>query len=388
MNQRRTPGDNLALTPPMGWNSYNTFCCEPTEDLLKEIATAMVDQGLKDAGYIYVNIDDGWMTDKRDNSGNLTVDPHKFPAGLLPVTRHIHSLGLKAGIYLGAGLRTYGEKMGSYGHEAQDAAFIAAMEFDFLKYDYRSLPDEDPPGRDVRREYEYMRDCLIATGRAMVFSICEHGRSNPWEWGPFVGHLWRSTPDIKDGFDGEIKWGWGFNKIADINERLYPYAGPGHWNDPDMLIVGLNGRLEWQGPGCTYEEYRSHFALWCLMAAPLIIGCDVRFMDTVTRSILLNRGLIAVNQDPLGIQGRVVQRGQGYDIWIKKLMNNAWAIGLYNRSEEARIISVDFRDLDFSAKKLYKCTDLWQNTEVGIVKEGLSQVVGSHDCLVFRLEAV
>jgi alpha-galactosidase len=184
----KTPGPGLAATPVMGWNSFNTFGCDPDEHMLKEVADAMVDTGLKDAGYIYVNIDDGWMSAERDKDGNLMPDPKKFPNGLKVVTDYIHSKGLKAGIYLGAGIRTYGEKPGSYGYEKKDAKLIADLGFDLLKYDFRDLP-EDPSGRDVKTEYINMRDYLIESGRPMIFSICEHGRSKPWEWGADVGHI-------------------------------------------------------------------------------------------------------------------------------------------------------------------------------------------------------
>jgi len=292
---------------------------------------------------------------------------------------------LLIGTYLGAGLRTYGEKMGSLGHARQDAFFISRMGFDLLKYDYRDLP-EDPPGRDVKREYEEMRDYLIEAGRPMLFSICEHGRSNPWEWGSSVGHLWRATPDIKDGFDGNIKWGQGFNKIADTNERLYPWAGPGGWNDPDMLVVGLKGALEWQGPGCTPAEYRSHFALWCLMAAPLLIGCDVRAMDAETSAILLNRGLIAVNQDPLGVQGHVVRRGRGFDVWVKPLAGGSVALGLYNRSAAPLTLSADRRDAGLDSANGRTVRDLWSGEMVGSFENGITREVASHDCAVFRID--
>ncbi len=383
MMERRTSGPNLALKPPMGWNSFNSFGCEPTEKLVKESAQAIVDTGLLDAGYEYVNIDDGWMTAERDARGGLVVDPVKFPNGLAPVVDYIHRLGLKAGIYLGAGLRTYGEKAGSFGHAAADARLIAELGFDYLKYDYRALP-EDPPGRDPKHEYAEMRDCLVEAGRPMVFSICEHGRSKPWEWGCMVGHLWRTTPDIKDGYDGDISWGMGFNKIADMNERLYPFAGPGCWNDPDMLVVGLNGGIPWQGPGCTYIEYRCHFALWCLMAAPLIIGCDVRNIDDATRGILTNKDLIAVDQDPLGIQGHVVRRGREYDIWAKKLSGGAAAVGFHNRSTSPVEIAVGWTELGFLDEAL--CVrDLWTGESSGLVKGGLVLTVDPHDCRVFEV---
>jgi alpha-galactosidase len=387
MKSSYTPGPGLALTPPMGWNSYNTFGCDPNEQLMKGIADAMVATGLRDAGYTYINIDDGWMAPERDKDGNLYADPKTFPNGLKTVTDYIHSKGLKAGIYLGCGLRTYGERLGSLGNEQKDADVIASAGFDLLKYDYRELP-EDPPGRDVKTDYCTMRDCLIRTGRPMIFSICEHGRSKPWEWGREAGHLWRTTPDIKDAFDGDIKWGWGFNKIIDQTHHLHPYAGPGGWNDPDMLVVGLKGTIEWQGPGCTFEEYRSHFALWCLSAAPLLIGCDIRNMDEETKGILLNKELIAINQDVLGKQGHIVKKENNTDIWVKPLADNAYAFGLYNRSDTEKEITVSFRDLGLDGETKVTVRDVWEHRDKGIHDRQLSHKVPSHGIGVFIIKPV
>ena len=381
------PGENLALTPLMGWNSFNTFGCEPNEDLIREAADAIVSTGLRDAGYTYVNIDDGWMTSARDSEGNLVPDPAKFPNGLKCVTDYIHEKGLKAGIYLGCGIRTYGEKPGSFGYEKRDAELIASLGFDLLKYDFRDLP-EDPPGRDVKTEYIKMRDYLIQAGRPMIFSICEHGRSKPWEWGAEVGHYWRTTADIKDGYDGVITWGWGYNKIIGSTHQLYPYAGPGHWNDPDMLIVGLNGKIEWQGPGCTQEEYRTHFALWCLSAAPLLIGCDIRKMDDATKEILINRELISVNQDPLGKQGYIAKRNEDSDIWVKPLSQNSLALGLFSRSDTVKEIKVCWEELGFAENIRFSLRDLWKHSDLGVYNSKIICTVQPHGMVVLRLMPV
>lgn len=374
----------LALTPPMGWNSYNTFCCEPDERLIIEIADAMVATGLRDAGYLYVNIDDGWMAKERDLSGNLYPRPDKFPGDLKKLTDYIHSRGMKAGIYLGCGLRTYGEYPGSLGFEQQDAALIAAWGFDLLKYDRRCLP-EDPPGRDSITEYELMSNCLESTGRPILFSICEHGHARPWEWGKKYGHMWRTTPDIKDCFEGEYSWGWSFNKILDHNCELYEFAGPGGWNDPDMLIVGLHGTPEWMGPGCTDREYRTHFSLWCLSAAPLFIGCDVRQMSEATRETLLNPEVIAVNQDKLGKQGQRIKNGDGTEIWIKLLENDAWAIGLYNRTDSEKTIELKWSDLGLTADSKRRIRDLWARQDLGVYQEVFSREVAPHECMVIKV---
>ncbi|MBN1696739.1 MAG: glycoside hydrolase family 27 protein [Spirochaetales bacterium] len=380
----KTPGPGLALTPPMGWNSYNTFGCEPTAALITSIADAIVSTGLKDAGYIYVNIDDGWMTAERDGNGNIVTDKTKFPNGLKALTDYIHSQGLKAGIYLGCGLRTYGEKAGSYGYEQKDADFIASAGFDFLKYDNRNLP-EDPPGRDIRTDYTTMRDCLVRTGRQMVFSLCEHGKSRPWEWGREVGHLWRTTQDIKDGYEGKVLWGLGFTAIIDATRNLAPYAGPGGWNDPDMLVVGLKGSIDWQGPGCTFEEYKTHFSLWCLSSAPLLIGCDIRTMDVETREILINRELIAVDQDALGKQGDIVKKKDNTDIWLKPLSGGAYAAGLHNRADSVQFVSVSFGDLGLKETGKMRVRDLWEHRDLQKAGNKLSKQLPPHGCAVFKL---
>jgi len=379
--------DILALTPPMGWNSYNTFNCEPNEELIMEVAKGFVETGLKEAGYTYINIDDGWMAPTRDGQGNLVAHPDKFPHGLKKITDYIHSLGLKAGIYLGAGLKTYGEYPGSLGFEARDAALIAEWGFDLLKYDYRELPD-DPPNRDVISEYRYMASCLQKTGRPLLFSICEHGRSRPWLWGKGVGQMWRTTPDIKDGFDGDVNWGWGINKIITQTHHLYPYAGPGHWNDPDMLVIGLKGRLSWQGPGCTEEEYKTHFALWCLLAAPLLIGCDVRNLENDTANILLNKELIAINQDRLGIQARIVRQEVGYSIWRKELAGGAVAMGVYNLFNQPKTLELLREDTGFAPNFKATLRDLVKGEELGELKDVQALDVAPHGCAVLKVTPV
>jgi alpha-galactosidase len=378
----------LALAPPMGWNSFNTFGCEPDENLIKEIADAMISERLKEAGYIYVNIDDGWMADERDSNGKLYPKPDKFPNGFRPLTDYIHSKGLKAGIYLGCGLRTYGERLGSLGFEEKDAESIAAWGFDLLKYDRRVLP-EDPPGRDSQAEYIRMSKALANTGRPFLFSLCEHGGSKPWTWAAEAGHMWRTTADIKDCFEGDWTWGWSFNKIIDETWHLYPYAGPGHWNDPDMLIVGLHGKPEWMGPGCTDNEYRTHFSLWCLSAAPLIIGCDIRKMDAVTQEILTNPEIIALDQDPLGKQGYKLTNNEKTEVWIKPLADHSWGVGLYNRNDdEKRTITIQWSDLGLAAQMKATVRDLWARKDQGVFSGSFSKEVAPHECVVIKVKPV
>jgi alpha-galactosidase len=377
--------EGLALTPPMGWNSFNTFGCEPNEQLVMEITDAMVSTGLKDMGYTYINIDDGWMTSERDAHGNLIPNPGWFPNGLKYVTDYIHSKGLKAGIYLGCGLLTYNDKPGSLGYEQQDADLIAAMGFDLLKYDRRCLP-EDPPGRSSKTEYILMSQALRNTGRPILFSLCEHGGSEPWTWAAEVGHMWRTTPDIKDCFEGEYTWGWSLNKIIDHTCHLHSYAGPDHWNDPDMLIVGLHGNPEWQGPGCTDTEYRSHFSLWCLSAAPLLIGCDIRKMDPITREILSNPEIIAINQDPLGKQGYRINKEHHTAVWIKPLSGGAWAVGLYNRDDSPQEITVHWSELGIAPDTKASLRDIWARKDQGQYSGSYTRDVAPHECIVVKIK--
>ena len=301
--QRAHALDNgLALTPPMGWNSWNTFRLNINEDLVKEVADVMVEKGFKDAGYEYVVIDDGWQI-RRDDEGNIIANPDKFPSGIKALADYVHSKGLKFGLYSDAGTLTCGGFPGSQGYEYQDARQYAAWGVDYLKYDWCNTGNQSAPD-----SYTLMRNALLMADRPIVFSICEWGTTKPWLWARDVGHLWRTTFDIRPCWDcGQrahskgvlIENFIGFTKILDQQVGLESYAGPGHWNDPDMLEVG-NGDL-------TYDENKAHFSLWCILAAPLMLGNDVRTLKPEIHEILTNKEVIAVNQDPLGRQGRCRQ---------------------------------------------------------------------------------
>jgi len=370
----------------MGWNSFNTFSCSPSEALIKETADAFISKGLKAAGYEYVNIDDGWMLPERGADGKLVINPEMFPNGFKPLTDYVHGLGLKIGIYLGCGLRTYDEKAGSLGFEFEDALDIADWGFDLLKYDNRAIPEEDPP-RNTKLEYLKMACALKKTGREILFSMCEHGGTEPWLWAHGVGQMWRTSPDIKNLWDGTLEtWALSFNVIIDETaERNQLYARTCSWNDPDMLIVGMYKLNDWTGPGCTDVEYRSHFSLWCLMAAPLIIGCDIRNMNEVTTATLTNKNLIAVNQDILGIQGRRVRSERGLDVWVKPLSGVSWAVGLYNRTCVPRDITVSWEELNLPAEMNGSVKDLWADKELGVFKESFTIRVESHACEVIKI---
>ncbi len=321
---------NLCPTPPMGWSSWNTFACDINEDLIRGIADQMVASGLRDAGYIYLNIDDCWHG-QRDVDGFIQPDPERFPSGMKALADYVHSKGLKLGIYSDAGTQTCGGRPGSLGHEYQDALQYARWGIDYLKYDWCNTENVNPKGA-----YTLMANALQASGRDIVFSLCEWGDNKAYEWAEPIGHLWRTTGDVVCLFDGVVDHGtWkslGVMPIVDINEKLKAYAGPNHWNDPDMLEVGN---------GMTAAEDRTHFALWCMMAAPLILGNDIRSMSVETQNLIMNPDLIAIDQDPLGIQGGRERVEDGLEYWVKPLSGERKAYCIVNRSLEPKTITLE-----------------------------------------------
>jgi alpha-galactosidase len=376
--------DQLALTPPMGWNSWNKFACDINEDLIRQTADAMVANGMKDAGYQYVNIDDCWHGE-RDARGFIQPDPKRFPSGLKALADYVHARGLKLGLYSDAGWKTCGGKPGSRGREFQDAQTYAQWEVDYLKYDWCNAEALSAEGA-----YLTMRDALHAAGRPMVFSICEWGNQKPWLWGAKLGHLWRTTGDITAKFDGVEDHGtWkssGILQILDLQEGLRQYAGPGHWNDPDMLEVGN---------GMSVAEDRAHFSMWCLLAAPLIAGNDLRAMSKETLAILTNKDVIAVDQDPLGIQGFRSSGDGVLEVWFKPLANEAWAMCVLNRSPRPQKVVFDWkakpvaddlskREARFGSVK-YRLRDLWTKKDRGTTDQPLDAEVPPHDVLLLRL---
>jgi alpha-galactosidase len=376
--------EGLALTPPMGWNSWNKFGCSVDEKMVREIADAMVSTGLREAGYEYVTIDDCWHG-KRDSAGFIHPDYQRFPSGMGALAEYVHAKGLKFGIYSCAGNKTCAGYPGSRGHEYQDALTYAKWGVDYLKYDWCDTDGLSAPGA-----YTTMRDALFAAGRPVVFSLCEWGDNTPWLWGKDVGHLWRTTGDITNCFDGEVNHGtwssWGVMKIVEMRKGIRIYAGPGHWNDPDMLEVGN---------GMSLSEDRSHFSLWCLMAAPLIAGNDLRTMRKETVEILANREVIAVDQDSLGIQGYRHDTKDSLEVWVKPLMRGDWAVCFLNRSCKTQKIDYDWsrnviadsvsqRTLNVSEKG-YRMRDLWAKKSIGTTKKHLVADIPSHDVVMLRL---
>jgi len=362
----------LALTPPMGWNSWNKFACNVSDELIRGMADAMVKSGMKDAGYQYVVIDDCWQV-SRDAAGNIVADAQRFPHGIKAVADYVHSLGLKFGIYSDAGAKTCQGRPGGLGHEYQDALIYASWGVDYLKYDWCNTLD----GQSAKASYANIRAALDASGRPIVLSICEWGKNQPWLWGQEVGgNLWRSTGDIQDRWGGQEKWedgsccSNGVLAIIDQQVGLQSYAGPGHWNDPDMLEVG-NG-------GMTTTEYRSHFSLWAILAAPLIAGNDLRNMTPETHDILTNKEVIAVDQDPMGREGRRVAKDGDLEIWAKQMQDGGRAVILLNRGSLSHDISVTWEELGYPGHLSASVRDLWAHKDLGKFSTKFSAPVESH----------
>jgi alpha-galactosidase len=364
--------DGLALTPPMGWNSWNKFGCDVSEKLIKDTADALVATGMKDAGYQYLVIDDCWQV-RRDAQGRIVPDPDRFPSGMKALADYVHGKGLKFGLYSDAGTGTCAKRPGSKDHEAIDARTYAEWGVDYLKYDWCNTE-----GQDTRDSYARMSRELRATGRPIVFSICEWGSTKPWLWAPGIGHLWRSTGDIQDCWDCGKSWGgMGVVHIIDLQADLHPFAGPGHWNDPDMLEVG-NG-------GLTIGESRAHFSFWALLAAPLMAGNDLRAMSAEIREILTNREVIAVDQDALGMQGRKVRDNGPQEVWMKPLADGSRAVILFNRGTEAGDVSVSWEDIGLAPGGKVLVRDLWKQTEAGSFAGRFEAKVAPHDVVMVRI---
>ena len=376
--------EGLALTPPMGWNSWNKFGCNVDEIMIRQIADAMASTGMKDAGYRYVVIDDCWHG-KRDSLGFIHPDPERFPSGIRNLADYVHARGLKFGMYSCAGNKTCGGYPGSRGYEYQDALTYAKWGVDYLKYDWCNTE-----GLNAIGAYTTMRDALFAAGRPVVFSLCEWGDNKAWEWGKEVGHLWRTTGDITNCFDCVVNHGtwssWGVMKIVELRKGLRIYAGPGHWNDPDMLEVGN---------GMSPTEDRAHFSLWCLLAAPLIAGNDIRSMSKETIGVLTNREVIAIDQDSLGVQGYQYDSADSLEIWVKPLQKGDWAVCFLNRAVGPRRVDFEWDKhviADEVSKKtlnpnetVYKIRDLWGQKNLGSTRSRLKAEITSHDVLMLRL---
>jgi alpha-galactosidase len=383
--------DSLALTPPMGWNSWNPFGRNVSEKVIKETADAMVSTGLRDLGFRYIVIDDIWQGGRDSASGLLYPDKERFPSGMKELAKYVHDKGLKFGIYSDAGTLTCGGMPGSYGYEAKDAELFAEWGIDYLKYDYCHCPDDGSMNNDYRMavsRYKTMGDALHVTGRPVVFSICEWGPRSPWLWGKEVGgHLWRTSYDVGDIWDKPRNESSpiGILTSIDVMTNLGRFAGPGGWNDPDMLVIGLKNSGFIRGGGCTYDEYRTQMSMWCMFSAPLMLGCDLRNLNDETKSIILNREIIAIDQDALGKQAfRVISR-DGIDAWQKPLTGHRAAIAFLNRNSFKKPVTVTFKDLELTDADNYEIFDVWLNKHVNPDKPGISVDLKSHECQVFIL---
>jgi alpha-galactosidase len=361
-----SPAPIFTATPPMGWNDWNAFHSSINEDIVKMTADAMVSSGMQAAGYQFVNLDDTWMS-TRDSSGQIVANASKFPDGIAAVAQYVHSKGLKMGIYTCAGTSTCAGLPGSYGHEVEDAQTYASWGIDYVKEDFCYTPS----AADPKTLYTTMHDAIVATGRPMVFSLCDWGVDSPWDFGPGIANLWRTTADINDNFNSMLQ-------NLDSTSEHPSAAGPGHFNDPDMLEVG-NG-------GMTSDEYRSHFSLWAIMAAPLIAGTDITKMSDDTKSILTNTEVIAVDQDPAGIQGQLVaDDGNGDQVWSKRLHTaGARAVALFNRSSAAATVTARWTDLGLAPGNA-QVRDLWQHQDLGQVQDSYSTQVGSHAVVMLNV---
>jgi alpha-galactosidase len=385
--------DILAKTPPMGWNSWNPFGKHVSEEVIKATADAMVSTGLKEAGFRYVVIDDIWQGGRDSVTGLLFPDPERFPSGIKALADYVHSKGLKFGIYSDAGTMTCGDRPGSYGFEDKDARLFAEWGVDYLKYDYCYCPDYASENNDYKMavsRYKAMGDALKASGRPIVFSICEWGPRSPWLWGKEVGgHLWRVSYDVGDKWDeprnehSQI----GVLTAIDVMCDLERFAGPGAWNDPDMLVIGLRNSGYIKGGGCTDVEYRTQMSMWCMFSAPLMLGCNLTNMADETKNILLNRDIIAIDQDPLGKQAFRVMRNDGIEAWKKPLSGGKIAIAFFNRNSKDGVMTSSYKSLELDPEVKYETYDVWKHKIVKQPDGALTASMKPHECQVFVLSA-
>jgi alpha-galactosidase len=363
----KVPYNGLAKTPPMGWNSWNKFAGRVDDAAVRGIADAMASNGMKQAGYVYVNIDDTWEAG-RDAQGNILTNK-KFP-DMKALADYVHSKGLKLGIYSSPGPNTCAGYEGSYGHEEQDARTYAAWGIDYLKYDWcgaRTLYTDD----EMPAVYQKMGEALLKSGRPILYSLCQYGRLDVWKWGADVGgNAWRTTGDISDRWDSMTRIGFGQNDLA-------PWAGPGHWNDPDMLEIG-NG-------GMTDTEYRTHMSLWSILAAPLLAGNDLRSMTPATLEILTNREVIAVNQDKDGKQGKRVWQSGEQEIWTRPLSGGALAVAIFNRATSEAKVTTPWADLGISGKS--RVRDLWLHQDIKSIGPDYAFTLSAHGVVMLRVSA-
>lgn len=393
-------GDALALTPPMGWNDWYTFYEKPSDALMRKAADIMIQSGLADHGYQYVNIDDAWMgrprtedpdekIPARDGRGMINAN-RRFP-DMRALTDYIHGLGLKAGIYTSPGALTCAGFYGSWQHEAQDAARFVEWGFDFLKYDWCSYsetprPRPDPEMDRRQRPYRLMGGILKQQPRDIVFNLCQYGMNEVWTWGAEMGgHSWRTTGDL--GLEKADRLP-GFYSIGFKNAELAEFAGPGRWNDPDYILIGYVGNAhKIEDPPrpttLTRHEQYSYMSMWALMAAPLFYSGDITRLDPFTLNVLNNAEVIAVDQDPLGRQARIVRKSDDEFVLVKPMEDGSIAVGLFNLSETRRDITVTAADLGVSGRQ--RVRDLWRWKDLGTIADAYTAGVGRHGVMLVRM---
>lgn len=366
--RRNLLANGLGKTPPMGWNSWNHFWCDINEDIVKAAADALVSSGLSKLGYEYVNIDDCWGEQVRDENGNLQAKNATFPSGIKALADYVHCKGLKLGIYSSAGYYTCSKQMpGSLGYEEQDAKTFASWGVDYLKYDNCYTDGSKPMDR-----YPVMTRALMKAGRPIYYSLCEWGDMHPALWGFQVGNSWRTTGDITDTFDSVMS-------RADANEVYADHARPGGWNDPDMLEVG-NG-------GMTKDEYIIHFSLWAISKAPLLLGCDVRNLTKETMDIIGNKEVIAINQDPLGVQAKKVRTD--VEVWTAPLSGYRFAVLIVNRDQWPANVTTHLEDFGIPPKTYVTARDLWEHKTLETPLVGnLSANLDPHTCKMYLLQPI
>lgn len=380
-----TERGKLAPTPPMGWMTWNMFKGDISEQLIKETADAMVESGLRDAGYKYVFIDDLWQGG-RDNRNNIIPDPKKFPNGIKALADYVHSKGLKLGIYSDAAQLTCGGCTASYGFEEQDARTFASWGVDYLKYDYCNAPEDSAT---ARLRYKTMADALSKSGRDIVLGICEWGQRNGEEWCEHVGgQLWRTSSDVRDMWKDIVNQGGaGILDIINVTAPLSKQVRHGQWPDMDMLVVGLNGKggpsSDLGGVGCTYTEYQTQMSMWCMMSSVLALSNDLRHLTPEDKRILLNKEIIAIDQDPLGKAAERVVNEAGHQVFVRPLANGSHAVAILNSGDKAQRLSVSFKQLGLTGK--YTVRDVWQHRDIvrGATKWGGK--VQAHETKVFVL---
>lgn len=380
-----TERGKLAPTPPMGWMTWNMFKGDISEQLIKETADAMVESGLRDAGYKYVFIDDLWQGG-RDNRNNIIPDPKKFPNGIKALADYVHSKGLKLGIYSDAAQLTCGGCTASYGFEEQDARTFASWGVDYLKYDYCNAPEDSAT---ARLRYKTMADALSKSGRDIVLGICEWGQRNGEEWCEHVGgQLWRTSSDVRDMWKDIVNQGGvGILDIINVTAPLSKQVRHGQWPDMDMLVVGLNGKggpsSDLGGVGCTYTEYQTQMSMWCMMSSVLALSNDLRHLTPEDKRILLNKEIIAIDQDPLGKAAERVVNEAGHQVFVRPLANDSHAVAILNSGDKAQRLSVSFKQLGLTGK--YTVRDVWQHRDIARGATKWGGKVQAHETKVFVL---